>query len=133
MIHHELPIDDVLKIQRKTPRRCRGDQGGRFAFHQTTFTLCRNPRRNTRTATGLFIVQSQHRAAMAAKDFAASGDLQDQALLGLLASPPGEQGSPGGVFKYLPHALVCLRGALEVLLGTDLLTNILGLWVLLVS
>jgi hypothetical protein len=34
------------------------------------------------------------------------------------------------VFEYLPHALVRLRRALKVLLGTDLLTDILGLsWV----
>lgn len=71
--------------------------------------------------------------AVAAKDLAASGDLQNQALRLFLASPPGEEGSPGGVFEYLPDALVCLCGALEVLLGTNLLTDILGLWMLLVS
>jgi len=65
--------------------------------------------------------------AVAAKDLAASGDLQNQALGLFLASPPGEQGSPGGVFEYLPNALVCLCGALEVLLGTNLLADILSL------
>lgn len=54
--------------------------------------------------------------------------LQDQALA-LLLLFPGGQGSAGSVFKYFPYALVCLCGALEVLLGTDLLTDILGLCV----
>jgi hypothetical protein len=52
--------------------------------------------------------------------------LQDQALLRLLLFP-GEQGSPCGVLKHLPDALVRLCGALKVLLGADLLADILGL------
>jgi len=71
--------------------------------------------------------------AVATKDLAASGDLQNQALGLFLASPPGKKSSPGGVFEYLPDALICLCGALEVLLGTNLLADILGLWMLLVS
>jgi hypothetical protein len=58
--------------------------------------------------------------------------LQDQAL-GLLLLFPGEQGSSCGVFEYLPDALVRLCRALEVLLGANLLADILGLGVLLVG
>ena len=32
------------------------------------------------------------------------------------------------MLKHLPHTLVCLCGTLEVLLGADLLADILGLW-----
>jgi hypothetical protein len=60
------------------------------------------------------------------KTEAERADLQDPALLlGLLF--PGEQGSPRGVLKYFPHALIRLRRAFEVLLGANLLANILGL------
>lgn len=52
--------------------------------------------------------------------------LHDHTLLGLLIFPGG-QGGPGGVLEYLSHALVRLRRALEVLLGTDLLADVLGL------
>jgi hypothetical protein len=52
--------------------------------------------------------------------------LQDQALLRLLLLP-GEQGSPRGVLENLSNTLVCLCGALEVLLGANLLADILGL------
>jgi hypothetical protein len=52
--------------------------------------------------------------------------LQDQALLRLLLFP-GEEGSPCGVLEYLPDTLVRLCGALKVLLGANLLTDILGL------
>jgi hypothetical protein len=53
-------------------------------------------------------------------------DLQDQALL-LLRVLLGEQSSPSGVLKYFSHTLVRLCGALEVLQGTNLLADILGL------
>jgi hypothetical protein len=52
--------------------------------------------------------------------------LQDQALLRLLLFP-GEQGSSCGVLEYLPDTLVRLRRALKVLLGADLLADVLGL------
>jgi hypothetical protein len=52
--------------------------------------------------------------------------LHDHTLL-LLLIFPGGQGGPRSVFKHLPHALVRLRRALEVLLGTNLLADILGL------
>jgi hypothetical protein len=55
--------------------------------------------------------------------------LQDQALLRLLLFP-GEQGSSCGVLENLSDTLVRLCGALEVLLGADLLADILGLAVL---
>jgi len=53
--------------------------------------------------------------------------LQDQALLRLLLFP-GEQGSSCGVLENLSDTLVRLCGALEVLLGSDLLADILGLF-----
>ena len=52
--------------------------------------------------------------------------LQDCAL-GLLLLFPGEQRSSCGMLEYLPDTLVGLRRALEVLLGTNLLADILGL------
>jgi hypothetical protein len=52
--------------------------------------------------------------------------LQDQALLRLLLFP-SEQGSSCSVLEYLPDTLVRLCRALEVLLGTNLLADILGL------
>ena len=51
--------------------------------------------------------------------------LQNHALLLLLL--PGEQGSASRVLKHLAHAFVGLGRTLEVLLGTDLLTNVLSL------
>ena len=56
--------------------------------------------------------------------------LQDQAL-GLLLLFPGEQGSSCGVFEYFADTLVRLCRALEILLGANLLTDILGLGVVL--
>jgi hypothetical protein len=70
-------------------------------------------------------VQPRQGAAAASACIAVT-TLQDQALL-LLVLFPGGQGSPGGVFKYFPHALIRLRRALEVLERTDLLADILGL------
>ena len=55
------------------------------------------------------------------------GSLQDEALLLALAGLPGEQGGARGVLEHLPHALVCLGGALQVLGSANLLANILGL------
>jgi hypothetical protein len=55
------------------------------------------------------------------------GSLQDQALLLLAATFPGEQGGARGVLEHLSDALVCLGGALEVLGCADLLADILGL------
>jgi hypothetical protein len=52
--------------------------------------------------------------------------LQDHALLLLLL--PGEQSGARGVLKHLPDAFVGLGGALKVLLGANLLANILSLW-----
>lgn len=63
---------------------------------------------------------------MAALPFTRLTHLQDCAL-GLLLLFPGEQGSSCGVLEYLPDTLVGLRRALEVLLGTNLLADILGL------
>lgn len=51
--------------------------------------------------------------------------LQNQALLLLLLA--GQKSGAGSVLKHLPDALVRLCGALEVLLRTNLLANILGL------
>ena len=51
--------------------------------------------------------------------------LQDDALLLLL--PPREQRSTGGMLENLADTLVGLGGALEVLLGTDLLADVFGL------
>jgi hypothetical protein len=55
--------------------------------------------------------------------------LQDQALLRLLLFP-GEQSSSCGVLENLSDTLVRLCGAFEVLLGANLLADILGLAVL---
>ena len=55
-----------------------------------------------------------------------STHLQDAAASLLLVLNP-KQGGAGGVLKDLPHALVRLCRALEVLLGTDLLTDVLSL------
>lgn len=51
--------------------------------------------------------------------------LQNHALLLLLL--PGEEGGTGSVLEHLAHAFVGLGRTLEVLLGTDLLTNVLSL------
>jgi hypothetical protein len=55
--------------------------------------------------------------------------LQDQALLLALAAPgtARHESSPGGVLKDLADTLVGLGGALEVLVGLDLLTDLLAL------
>jgi hypothetical protein len=55
------------------------------------------------------------------------GSLQDQALLLALAGFPGEQGGACGVLEHLPHAFVCLGGALQVFGCANLLADILGL------
>jgi hypothetical protein len=57
---------------------------------------------------------------------AEGANLQDAALLGLLGVAGRERGS-GGVLEHLSHAFVCLCRALEVFLGTQLLTDILSL------
>lgn len=53
--------------------------------------------------------------------------LQDQALVLLVAPIPLQQGGTRGVLKHLPDALVGLGRALEVLVGTDLLADLLTL------
>lgn len=54
--------------------------------------------------------------------------LQDEALLvAALAAAAGQQRSAGGVLKHLADALVCLGRALEVLVCTNLLANLLAL------
>jgi hypothetical protein len=55
------------------------------------------------------------------------GSLQDQALLLLAATFPGEQGGARGMLEHLPHALVRLSGALQVLGCANLLADVLGL------
>ena len=52
--------------------------------------------------------------------------LQEDALLLALLRPDGQR-SPGRVLKHLPHALICLCRALEVLLRANLLADVLGL------
>jgi len=74
------------------------------------------------------LVRCQHGAVAAAPVYSHKprGHLQDQALLRLLLFP-GEQGSSCGVLEHLSDTLVRLCGALEVLLGANLLADILGL------
>merc|ERR1719487_2368175 len=76
----------------------------------------------------LFTIRSRERKSERAREGEErkkEGHLQNHALLLLLL--PGEQGGTGGVLKHLAHALVGLGRTLEVLLGTDLLTNVLSL------
>lgn len=56
------------------------------------------------------------------------GRLQDAALLVLGAATAREQSSAGGVLEDLVDALVGLGGALEVLVGTNLLADLLTLF-----
>lgn len=54
--------------------------------------------------------------------------LQNKTLLVALAAlAAGQQGSPSGVLKHLTDTLVGLGRALEVLVGRDLLTDLLTL------
>lgn len=56
-----------------------------------------------------------------------AGPLEDQALVLLATSFPLQQGCASGVLKYLPDALVGLGRALEILVGTNLLADLLAL------
>ena len=55
-----------------------------------------------------------------------SADLHNHALLLLLF--PCEQGSAGSMLEHFSDTLVGLGGALEILLGTNLLSDVLGLF-----
>ncbi len=61
------------------------------------------------------------------------GSLQDAALLVLGAATARKQSSAGGVLENLVDALVGLGGALEVLVGTNLLADFLSLFHVLVG
>ena len=54
--------------------------------------------------------------------------LQDEALVSLLASLLGEKSGAGCVLKDLANTLVGLCGTLEILVGTDLLPDLLSLF-----
>lgn len=67
-------------------------------------------------------------AAGATREAEVQAPLQDQALVLLVAPIPLQQGSTGGMLKHLSDALVGLGRALEVLVGTDLLADLLTLY-----
>jgi hypothetical protein len=54
--------------------------------------------------------------------------LQNAALLVLLAAVAGQESSTGSMLEHLTNALVGLGRALKVLVGTDLLANLLTLF-----
>ena len=54
--------------------------------------------------------------------------LQDEALVALLASLLGEKSGTGCVLKDLANTLVGLCGTLEILVGTNLLPDLLSLF-----
>lgn len=54
-------------------------------------------------------------------------DLEDQALGVLLRARAREQGSTSGVLENLPDTLIGLGRTLEVLVGANLLANVLTL------
>lgn len=56
------------------------------------------------------------------------GPLQDQALLVLLTASAGQESSARGVLEHFADTLVGPGRALEVLVGTDLLTDLLTLY-----
>lgn len=58
---------------------------------------------------------------------AARGILQNEALVLLAAGLLGEKGGASCVLEDLAHSLVGLCGTLEVLVGADLLANLLTL------
>jgi hypothetical protein len=55
-------------------------------------------------------------------------DLEDQALGVLLWASARQKGGTGGVLKHLPNTLVGLGRALEILVGADLLADVLTLF-----
>lgn len=60
-------------------------------------------------------------------DKTGAGPLQDQALVLLVAAFSLQQGSASGVLKHLANTLVGLGRAFQVLVGTNLLANLLTL------